>query len=471
MGAFVQQWALLLLVAGAWAQNASVSVVCGSSRLRITVLKDLFGNGVTVAARELMLGSGCAVTAVGTDGFQLDYVLSACGATMELLPDAIHYRNFLHYRPSPVQGVSRASAFSLPIDCFYPRTGNVSSSNLRPTWIPFGSTLKHQQRLAFALDVYDSTWSSPLSDPTYYLGDLINIQASLRSGSHAPLKIYVDECVARPSVESAMKYEVITDHGCLVDGQYSRSRFLTPRGDHFLRFQLDTFVFTNASNNQIYLLCHLKAVAAGFASQSNKACSYDPVPAAWYSHEGENCSCCAVPARCASRSRRWLSQDREGLFGEADLQLGPIKLASNSSATLGSATDPVSAMAGVVPLSSTVAIPGTPKAIHPVLFSPNRAANPIVRGEMKDSSGLQLPFSVTTLTIAVMGTIFVFLGILGCYCSIKRYHRGYQMGAADAALGESGAVAMAPTGAGGSNVASKKPHAAVAAACRESGSV
>nr|XP_032622543.1 zona pellucida sperm-binding protein 3-like [Chelonoidis abingdonii] len=455
-----------------------VLVVCGGSQLQITVLADIFGDGVTVSAKELTLGAGCAVTAVGPDRFQLEYLLSACGATMELLSDTIHYRNFLHYKPSAVRGVIRASAFSLPIDCFYPRTGNVSSLGLQPTWVPFNSTLMHRHHLDFALDVYDSTWSFPLSDPTYYLGDLINIQASVRTGSHAPLRIYVDECVARPSTASSIKYEVITDHGCLVDGQHSRSHFLAPRGDQFLRFQLDTFVFTGASNSQIYLLCHLKAVAAGPADQHNKACSYDPATTAWHSHEGGNCSCCASPAGCGSRRRRRrLPQDREGLLGEADLQLGPIKLATNSSITPGSSlltlasTEPTFATAGAVELSSTVPISGTPKAIHPVLFSPNRAVNPIVRGDMKDSSGLQLPFSVTTLAIAVLCSLFVFLGILGCYCSTKRYHRGYQMGAVDVALGESGAVAMAPTASRDSSVASKKPGAVVAAACGESGSV
>ncbi|XP_039373996.1 uncharacterized protein LOC120393469 isoform X3 [Mauremys reevesii] len=44
-----------------------------------------------------------------------------CDSAKHLLPDTIHCRNFLHYRPSAVRGVIRASAISLPIDCFYPR--------------------------------------------------------------------------------------------------------------------------------------------------------------------------------------------------------------------------------------------------------------------------------------------------------------------------------------------------------------
>lgn len=66
-----------------------------------------------------------------------------------------------------------------------------------------------------ALLIYCSSgsWSQLMPHPTYYLGDFINIQASVRQDNHVPLRIYVDECVARPSAESSVKYEVITNHG------------------------------------------------------------------------------------------------------------------------------------------------------------------------------------------------------------------------------------------------------------------
>lgn len=38
---------------------------------------------------------------------------------------------------------------------------------------------------------------------------------------------------------------------CLLDGQLGRSRFLPQREDGFLRFQLDTFLFPNASGSQV----------------------------------------------------------------------------------------------------------------------------------------------------------------------------------------------------------------------------
>uniref|UniRef100_A0A8D2IXS3 ZP domain-containing protein n=1 Tax=Varanus komodoensis TaxID=61221 RepID=A0A8D2IXS3_VARKO len=160
---------------------------------------------------------------------------------------------------------------------------------------------EHNQKQEFLL----------MSEPTYYLGDLINIQASVRKGNHVPLKIYVDECVARPSAESTVKYEVITNHGCLVDGQYGHSRFLAPPGDGTLRFQLDTFTFTGASSNQIYLICHLKAVSVGSVDRLNKACSYDLAMATWSSHEGADCSCCASPGGCGTRRRRRRGQPQQ----------------------------------------------------------------------------------------------------------------------------------------------------------------
>ncbi|XP_062974789.1 zona pellucida sperm-binding protein 3-like [Elgaria multicarinata webbii] len=463
-------WALFLLATGASAQNASVSVSCGSSHLVISVPVDLFGSSVLVGADELLLGSSCAVTTVHSNLLLLEYPLFACGATRKLLPSSIHYRNTLHYIPSAVNGVIRASRFSHPIDCFYPRSWNVSSLALQPTWVPFSSTVMDRQRLNFALEVYDSTWSLPMSDPTYYLGDLINIQASVGKGSHVPLKIYVDECVARPSAESSVKYEIITNHGCLVDGQHSDSRFLVAtQEDGILRFQLDTFTFIGASNNQIYLICHLKAVSVGSVDRLNKACSYNRATATWNSHEGADCSCCASPSGCGSRRRRRAQQQKQqkGLFGEADLKFGPIQLNAepeNSSILNGAST---------FELLSVVTSSATAKTPRAAGLPPNQVVNIIMRGGVKeDSSGLHLPFSTATLVIIVACSFIVFVSILGCYCSTRRAHRGYRMETVHAALGEARAVALAPAAVGSSGPATsressattKKPDGVVAAA-------
>ncbi|NXE83752.1 ZP3 protein, partial [Cochlearius cochlearius] len=93
------------------------------------------------------------------------------------------------------------------------RTGSVSSGAVQPTWVPFGSTVAHRRRLRFALDVYDSTWSSRLRQPTYSLGELINIEVSVGADPRLPLRVFVDQCVASPGAAPWLKYDVIADNG------------------------------------------------------------------------------------------------------------------------------------------------------------------------------------------------------------------------------------------------------------------
>ncbi|XP_037259114.1 zona pellucida sperm-binding protein 3-like isoform X2 [Falco rusticolus] len=354
---------VLALVAAAWAQDALVSVTCGHMWLSVVVPAGLLGSRVT--GGELTLGSSCGVTAADQDGYRLEHPLEGCGTTLQLLPDSIHYSNVLHYHPLAGGAVARARPFSLPVDCYYPRMGSVSSRAIQPTWVPFGSTIAHQRPLRFALDVYDSTWSSRLLQPTYSLGDLINIEASVRTDPRLPLRVFVDECVASPSAAAQLKYKVIADNGCLRDGQLGRSRFLPQRGDRFLRFQLDTFLFPNSSGSQIYLRCHLKAVAEGAASTAGKACSYDRVAAAWHSLDGADCSCCGSPAGCGGRRRRWLPGSM-GLLGEASIRVGPLGL--------------LSALPGSSPVPTEL-----PTAPEPSMALPPHPSIPVVRGEKRDS--------------------------------------------------------------------------------------
>ncbi|XP_074438603.1 zona pellucida sperm-binding protein 3-like [Larus michahellis] len=432
MKALRRRWfVLFFLAATAWARDALVSVTCGHAWLAVAVPAGLLGS--RVAAGELTLGSGCGVTVVDGDGYRLEHPLRGCGTTLELLRDSIRYSNVLHYRPSAGGPVARARPFSLPVDCYYPRTGSVSSMAIQPTWVPFSFTVAHRRRLRFALDVYDSSWSSRLLQPSYSLGELINIQASVSADPPLPLRLFVDRCVATPSTAAAagLRHEVIADNGCLLDGQLGRSRFLPQRGDGFLRFQLDTFLFPNASGSQIDLRCHLKAVAEGAASTAGKACSYDRLAAAWWSPNGDDCSCCGSPAGCGGLRRRRLAGG-EGLLGEASVRLGPLGLLS---ALPTSSPDPTA-----LPTSSP-----DPTAPKPSTAPSRRPSVPVVRGEKRDS-GPALPVPAAMLAMVAMCSVLAAVAMAGCYCSLRRHRR--QGGGTEVAPGEPCAVAMAPTGRG-----------------------
>ncbi|XP_075358028.1 zona pellucida sperm-binding protein 3-like [Mycteria americana] len=439
MKALRRRWFVLFLVAAAWAQDALVSVTCGRAWLSVAVPAGLLGS--RVASGELTLGSSCGVTAVDGDRYRLEHPLMGCGTTLELLPDSIRYSNVLHYRSSAGGPVARTRPFFLPVDCYYPRTGSVSSGAVQPTWVPFGSTVAHRRRLRFALDVYDGTWSSRLLQPTYSLGELINIEASVSTDPRLPLRVFVDKCVASPSAAAWPKYEVIADNGCLLDGQLGRSRFLPQRGDRFLRFQLDTFLFPNVSGSQIYLRCHLKAVAEGAGSASGKACSYDRVAAAWRSPDGADCSCCGSPAGCGGRRQRRLAGSG-GLLGEASIRLGPLELLS------------------ALP-SSSPAPTGLPTAPEPSTALPRRPSVPVVRGGKRDA-GPALPVPGTMLAMVAMCSILAAVGMAGCYCSVQRHRSGRRVGDPETAPGEPCAVAMAPTAAGGAGATPGTPLAPAA---------
>ncbi|NWH74118.1 ZP3 protein, partial [Piaya cayana] len=98
-------------------------------------------------------------------------------------------------------------------DALWCRTGSVSSQAVQPTWISSGSTVAQRRPLSFALDVYDSSWSSPLPQPMYSLGELINIEVSVSSDVHLPLKVFVEECVASTRAAPGSGYKVIADNG------------------------------------------------------------------------------------------------------------------------------------------------------------------------------------------------------------------------------------------------------------------
>ncbi|XP_033918200.1 oocyte-secreted protein 3 [Melopsittacus undulatus] len=393
---------------------APVSITCSHSRISIMVPAALLGPRVLHG--ELTLGSGCGVTAADGDGFRLEHPLVGCGTRMELLPDTIHYSNILHYSPMAMGPVAHTRPFSLPVHCYYPRMGSISSGPIQPTWVPFGSSIAHRRHLRFALDAYDRTWSSRLPQPSYALGELMNVEASLSTGLILPIRVLMEQCEA--TLGAGPWYKVI-DKGCLLDGQLGRSRFLPQHGHRSLRFQLDTSLFPTASSSQIHLRCHLRAVAEGTGSSMGRACSYDPISHSWHSLHGADCSCCASPSGCRTRLRRFTTGPV--LLGEANIHLGPLEL--------------------LPALPSSSLLPTAfPMAPEP---SPHSPSVPIVRGENRDS-GLALPIPGTTLAMVAMSSILAAVAITGCYCSMRRHWGENRRGGPEAAPRDPGAMVLAP---------------------------
>ncbi|KAH0619903.1 hypothetical protein JD844_014308 [Phrynosoma platyrhinos] len=147
------------------------------------------------------------------------------------------------------------------------RKDNVSSKAIRPTWLPFSSTISAEQRLAFSLHLMNGDWSVERTSNRYQLGETMHIQADVNTDNHVALRLFVDHCVATlsPDTASSPRYAVVDYHGktLLQDPDLpplSRGASLSPSVVSF----------------QIYITCHLKVAAADQPLDPlNKACSFN----------------------------------------------------------------------------------------------------------------------------------------------------------------------------------------------------
>uniref|UniRef100_A0A2K6FZK2 Zona pellucida sperm-binding protein 3 n=1 Tax=Propithecus coquereli TaxID=379532 RepID=A0A2K6FZK2_PROCO len=274
----------------------------------VTVNKDLFGTGKLVRPADLTLGpEGCQpLVSADTDNVvRFEVGLHECGNSLQ--------------------------------------QGNVSSQAILPTWVPFKTTVLSEEKLAFSLRLMEENWSTEKRSPTFHLGDTAHLQAEIHTGSHVPLRLFVDHCVATPTPDqNTSPYHTIVDfHGCLVDGRLSdaSSVFKAPRpGPDTLQFTVDVFSFVNDSRNVIYITCHLKVTLADQdPNQLNKACSFSKPSNSWSPVEGtaDICDCCNKgDCGILGHSRRqprvmspWpksTSRKRRHVADEADVTVGPL---------------------------------------------------------------------------------------------------------------------------------------------------
>ncbi|XP_029435285.1 zona pellucida sperm-binding protein 3-like [Rhinatrema bivittatum] len=331
-----------------------VAVRCKEARMVVTVQRDLFGTGRPIKAADLRLGpasckpepgAGDAATAT------FDVGLHECGSSLQMTLDSLVYSTHLSYNPTPSgnQVIIRSNPAVIPIQCTYPRTGNVSSKAIKPTWAPFSSTIFAEERLAFSLRLMNDDWSAERTSTVFHLGDEIHIEASVKPGDHAPLTVFIDSCVATvsPDRDSSPRYSIIDSYGCLVDGKQedSLSSFRSPRiQPEKLQFSVDAFRFAGDTKSLIYITCSLRAAAAGQTPDPvHKACSFSKTSHMWTAVEGPSniCNCCEtkdcgvlglrrssrpffpVPRRIGKRSVTSLPDVAESV---AAVQLRPISV-------------------------------------------------------------------------------------------------------------------------------------------------
>uniref|UniRef100_A0A8L0DJT0 Zona pellucida sperm-binding protein 3 n=1 Tax=Oncorhynchus mykiss TaxID=8022 RepID=A0A8L0DJT0_ONCMY len=293
----------------------TVAVTCHSDYMEIVVKADLFKLGNLIDVDDLRLGveqyqdqEPCRATASAAgDEYRIFAALSDCGTKYMLNEDSLIYANLLRYTPRTTpDGVIRMAGAVIPIECHYERKYSLDSSSLQPTWIPFTATVSAEDTLQFSLKFMTSDWLYERGSGVYFLGDPINIEASVRVAHHTRLRVFVSSCVATldPDSNSVPRYEdapicilILSPSRCLTDSQLpgSRSGFMRRTQDNKLGFHIDAFRFYQEDRAELYITCHLMAVPVmDHAEPSNKACSF--IDGRWRSADENDLLCGPCPS-------------------------------------------------------------------------------------------------------------------------------------------------------------------------------
>ncbi|XP_056907828.1 zona pellucida sperm-binding protein 3-like isoform X2 [Takifugu flavidus] len=278
---------------------STVAVECRERDARVEVKRDLFGIGQPINPADLTLGK-CPAIAEDTVAqvliFESD--LHECGSSSMTLEDALVYSFVLNYYPTPLgeSPVVRTSKAAIIVECYYPRKQNVSSSGIQPWWIPYSAVKVAQEFLYFTLTLMTDDWLYERPSNQYNLGDIINIEATVKQYFHVPLRVYMQHCVATvlPDPDSIPRYAFI-ETGCLLDGIVtgSASRFIR-KVDNILQLQLEAFRFESSDVGLIYITCHLTATSSFYAiDEDHRACYYDN---GWKEASGADYACNTCPA-------------------------------------------------------------------------------------------------------------------------------------------------------------------------------
>uniref|UniRef100_UPI0037E7D49B zona pellucida sperm-binding protein 3-like n=1 Tax=Semicossyphus pulcher TaxID=241346 RepID=UPI0037E7D49B len=309
------------------APAATVTVECREIDARVVVKKDMFGIGQFIEPSGLTLGA-CGATGHDTAEQVLIFEseLHDCGSSLMMTEDSLIYTFTLNYSPQPLGSsqVVRTSGAAVIVECHYPRKHNVSSLPLDPLWIPFSAVKVAEEFLYFTLRLMTDDWQYERPSYQYFLGDMINIEATVKQFFHTPLRVYVDNCVANlvPDANSNPRYAFIENHGCLVDARVtgSDSKFMVRSAENKIQFQLEAFRFQNADSGLLYITCHLKATSTAYAiDNEHRACSYT---GGWKEASGAHAACGSCDSGSFDTSGHSNSGGGGGAWGSSGTSTG-----------------------------------------------------------------------------------------------------------------------------------------------------
>ncbi|KAG2470755.1 ZP3 protein, partial [Polypterus senegalus] len=293
-------------------RGAVVSVQCFSDYVAVDVPLNSFA--FPINKDGLLLGS-CPMSSFDPQNNIVTFVrgLLDCRFSRLVTPSQLLYSVELTYNWTG----SPSSAFPVSIDCLFNKSA--SWTPLMP--LPAGGYASGVGHLDFTMLIVNSDYTEASPSTTFFLGDPINLAASVDQYGHMPLSIFMDSCVAATTpvlANSSLVYPLINNHGCLIDGLNADSYFHRRVATSELYATIRAFRFTNVSSEvwsvkyvpqdeaKVYIHCSLIAWDPAQLDVTKKACSYNHLTQGWEALDtpGTNsvCSCCS--SVCTTRKRR-----------------------------------------------------------------------------------------------------------------------------------------------------------------------
>ncbi|KAM9746365.1 zona pellucida sperm-binding protein 3-like [Menidia menidia] len=288
-----------------------VRVECTDVSMIIFIQADLYRTGHHVSPGELFLGDArhsnsrrCQAVDTGDHEYVIEAGLQDCGTKLSISEDDVIYSNKLVFLPAFRHfGITRLTEAVIPVSCHYKRKHIVSSSAHQKPLI-FSKLAKFSTGTSlFSLRLLTDDWSNETPSSTFYLGDVLHLEASYNGPDSR--RIFIDSCVGTlaPDVTSVPRYHFIENYGCFTDAKEKGSKAVfRPRlRADVLQLQLDAFLFHNDLRRNIFITCHLKAAPKTWrSSPTNKACNY--MQSRWRNVDGNDGACQCCDAVCHERS-------------------------------------------------------------------------------------------------------------------------------------------------------------------------
>ncbi|XP_060887537.1 zona pellucida sperm-binding protein 3-like isoform X2 [Labrus mixtus] len=180
---------------------------CHEDSIEVTMKARLFHPALPVEPEHFRLGPvgasvqrHCTAKVSGNGDYIIRAPLTDCGSEVMLTQSALLYRNLLLYWPPSSPGDWQKRGAAVSVHCEYRRRYTVSSRAPKPTWSPLISIQSELLDLDFQLRLMTDDWSGGRRSPVYFLGETVNIEASV-DHPHHPLRLFVNGCAAALSSE------------------------------------------------------------------------------------------------------------------------------------------------------------------------------------------------------------------------------------------------------------------------------